>query len=61
MMDDKKKKLLLMSSMLNLFAGVLFVVAAFHPLTDDMGVDYVFIFIGIVFLVLGLMGLIKRK
>ena len=60
-MDDKKKKLLLTSSMLNLFTGVLFVLAAFHPLTDDMGIDYVFIFIGIVFLVLGLMALLSAN
>jgi predicted membrane channel-forming protein YqfA (hemolysin III family) len=61
MMDDKKKKSLPISSMLYLFAGVLFVLAAFPIITNDVGIDYVSMFIGIVFLVLGIMGIINRK
>jgi len=61
MMDDKNKKSLPISSMLNLFAGVLFVLAAFHIITNNVGIDYVSMFIGIVFLGLGVMGIIKHK
>jgi hypothetical protein len=61
MMDDKNKKLLIISSILNLFAGVLFVLAAFHVITTEAGIDYTSMLIGIVFLVLGLMGIINRK
>jgi hypothetical protein len=61
MMDDKNKKSLLISSILNLFAGVLFVLAAFHVITNEAGIDYTSILIGIVFLILGLMGIINRK
>ena len=61
MMDNKNKKSLPISSMLNLIAGILFVLAAFHILTSDVGIDYRYIFIGIVFLVLGIMGIINHK
>ena len=61
MMDNKNKKSIPISSILNLIAGALFVLAAFHVLTNDAGIDYPYIFIGIVFLVLGIMGIMNRK
>ncbi len=58
-MDDKNKKSRHISSIFNLFAGALFIVAAFHVITNEPGIDYWYILLGIVFLVSGLMGIIS--
>jgi hypothetical protein len=41
------------SASINLLAGVLWILAAFHPITGDAGVDYLDIVLGIFFLAAG--------
>ncbi len=48
------------ASALNILAGVIFVAAAFHPLTGEPGVDYVYIFIAAVFIILGIVGMVRK-
>jgi hypothetical protein len=49
------------ASALNILAGVIFVAAAFHPLTGEAGVDYAYIFIGLVFIIVGIAGMVKKS
>ncbi len=60
-MGDKNKKSWLISSISNLLAGALFILAAFHLITKEAGIDYWYILLGIVFLVSGLMPIINRN
>ena len=48
------------ASALNILAGVLFVAAAFHPFTGEPETDYGYIFIGLVFIVLGIAGVLRK-
>jgi uncharacterized membrane protein HdeD (DUF308 family) len=49
------------SAILSILAGVIFILAAFHPFVSGAGIDYVFILIGLVFLVIGIMGVREKK
>jgi hypothetical protein len=49
------------SAALNILAGVLFVIAAFHPLTGEQGVDYLYIFVGVLFAIAGIIGVVKKS
>ncbi len=60
-MDDKSKKSSLISPIFNLLAGVLFILAAFHVITNEAGIDYWYVLLGIAFLVSGLMPIINRN
>jgi len=45
------------SSAINLLAGVLWVIAAFHPITGGTGIDYWYIVFGVFFMAAGIVGL----
>ncbi len=49
------------SSVINIIAGMLFLVAAFHVITGEAGIDYLYIIIGLLLLAAGITGTIKRK
>jgi hypothetical protein len=53
-MENKPANKSNVSDILFILAGVLFMVAAFHPFTNETGIDYVNIPIGVVFLVIGI-------
>jgi hypothetical protein len=49
------------SALINLLAGVLWIIAAFHPITGGTGIDYWYIALGIFFLVAGILGLYRAR
>ncbi len=59
-MENKPANKFNTASALNILAGVIFAAAAFHPLTGEAGVDYAYIFIGLVFIILGIAGMVKK-
>ena len=60
-MDNKPTPKFHTASALNILAGVIFVAAAFHPFTGEPGIDYALIFIGLVFIILGIATVVKRS
>ncbi len=60
-MENKLASKFNTASALNILAGVLFVAAAFHPLTGEPGVEYAYIFIGALFILLGIAGVIRKS
>ena len=54
-------KLSNLSAWINLLAGVLWIVAAFHPITGEPGIDYWFILFGVFFLAAGILGLLAGR
>jgi hypothetical protein len=59
-MENKPTPKFNTASALNILAGVIFVAAAFHPLTGEPGIDYALIFIGLVFIIVGIAGMVKK-
>jgi len=59
-MENKPTNRLNTAAALNILAGVLFVAAAFHPFTGEQGVEYAYIFIGLLFILLGIAGVVKK-
>jgi hypothetical protein len=60
-MDKKSNNPIRISSAINLLAGVLWVIAAFHPITGGTGVDYWFIVFGVFFMAAGIVGLYQAR
>jgi|WetSurMetagenome_2_1015567.scaffolds.fasta_scaffold793366_1 hypothetical protein len=48
------------SAILNLIAGVLFIMAAFHVLTGESGIDWMWIVVGTLFIIAGIWGFLPR-
>lgn len=53
-MENKPANKSNVSAILFILAGILFILAAFHPFTNDTGIDYVYFPIGAVFLIIGI-------
>jgi hypothetical protein len=60
-MDKKSNYPIRISSAINLLAGVLWVFAAFHPITGGTGIDYWFIVFGVFFIAAGIVGLLQAR
>jgi hypothetical protein len=60
-MDKKPINPMRISSAINLFAGVLWVIAAFHPITGGTGIDYWYIVFGVFFMAAGIVGLYQAR
>ena len=60
-MDKKPIHPMRISSAINLLAGTLWVVAAFHPITGGTRIDYWYIVFGVFFLVAGIVGLLHAR
>jgi hypothetical protein len=60
-MENKSPNKLNVAAVLNILAGVIFILAAFHPLSVGTGIDYVYIPIGVVFLVIGIAEMREKK
>jgi hypothetical protein len=60
-MDNKPTNKINVAATLNILAGIIFLLAVFHPFTAGTGLDYVYIPIGVVFLVLGIAGIRAKK
>ncbi len=59
MKSQEKEHRLRTSAILNIIAGVLFFVAAFNPLTGESGINWIYIFVGAIFIGGGIWGLRK--
>jgi uncharacterized membrane protein HdeD (DUF308 family) len=53
-MENKPAKKNNWTVILFLLAGILYILAAFHPFTNETGIDYINIPIGVVFLAIGI-------
>lgn len=60
-MENKPANKINVAAALNILAGFLFILAAIHPLSIGTGIDYVYIPIGLVFLVIGIAEIRKKK
>ena len=60
-MENKPADKINVSALFNILAGVLFMLAAFHPLTGEKGIDYAYIFIGLLLLIVGIMEVRKKS
>jgi hypothetical protein len=60
-MENKSPNKLNVAAVLNILAGVIFLLSVFHPFTAGTGIDYVYIPIGVVFLVVGIAEVRKKK
>jgi|WetSurMetagenome_2_1015567.scaffolds.fasta_scaffold630655_1 hypothetical protein len=59
MNNQEKQHKVRTSAILNLVAGLLFIVAAFNLLTGEAGINWMYVFVGVVFIVGGVWGLWK--
>jgi hypothetical protein len=57
MSSDRARRPTNIHALFNIIAGLLFVAAAFHLLTGESGVDWMWLLVGILFLVGGAWGL----
>ncbi len=57
MSTEEREHKLRTSAVLNIAAGVLFLVAAFNLLTGDRGIDWMYLLVGAVFVIGGIWGL----
>lgn len=57
MNNQEKQHKVRTSAILNLVAGLLFIVAAFNLLTGDPIIKWMYVFIGVVFIIGGVWGL----
>jgi hypothetical protein len=60
-MKKEPVKIHSISAAINILAGLLWILAAFHPLTGEPGVDYLFIVLGLFFLAAGFFGLMQAR
>jgi hypothetical protein len=51
----------IISAILNLVAGFLFIIAAFHIITGESGVDWMWLIVGILFIAGGIWGIIGSQ
>jgi hypothetical protein len=60
-MENKPTNKINVAATLNILAGIIFLLSVFHPFIAGTGIDYVYIPIGVVFLVIGIMGVREKK
>jgi hypothetical protein len=59
MNNQKSERRSRTSAIFNLVAGLLFLVAAFNILTGDPGINWMYIIVGVLFIIAGFWGLRK--
>lgn len=59
MNDQKLERRSRMSAIFNLVAGLLFLVAAFNIITGEPGINWMYIIVGVLFIIAGVWGLRK--
>ncbi len=60
MNNQEREHRLRTSAILNIVAGLLFLVAAFNILTGDPGINWMYIIVGVIFIGGGIWGLRKE-